>query len=242
MTEHPLWLPPPASLSLEIGEVHVWRVPLEQPQDVQNELLRTLNDEERDRASRFYFEKHQRRFVVARGFLRLLIGRYLETAPEALSFSYGDYGKPTLDVSSSLRFNVSHSHELALYAFTHHVEIGVDVEYIRQNFATEEIARRFFSRAEVETFASLPAEERVSAFFRCWTRKEAYIKATGRGLSQPLDEFDVTLAPDEPPALLRVGPSWSLFHLEVGEGYAGALACGGAIHELRMFESAPSCD
>jgi 4'-phosphopantetheinyl transferase len=119
------------------------------------------------------------------------------------------------------------------------MELGVDVEHVRADFASEDIARRFFSRAEVEVFNALPREEQVAAFFRCWTRKEAYIKAIGKGLSQPLDSFDVTLAPDVEPTLLRTenddASRWLLTDIDAGEGYAGALVVERPVAEVRFF-------
>jgi 4'-phosphopantetheinyl transferase len=237
--ESSVWTEPPQSPSLETGAVHVWRVGLDQPDDKLDRFRRTLEPDELDRASRFHFEKHRRHFILARGFLRVVIGRYLEMQPEALRFSYGAYGKPALASEHVLRFNLSHSHEVALLAIALDAELGVDVEHIRADFASEEIARRFFSRAEVDVFNALPKEEQVAAFFRCWTRKEAYIKAIGKGLSQALDAFDVTLAPGVQAALLRAeednAERWWLSDVEVGEGYAGALAVERPVAEVRFF-------
>lgn len=238
-----MWSTPPASLSLSSGEVHVWRARLEQSSEIQERLWRTLDDDERARASRFHFEKHRRRFVVARGFLRTLLGGYLRVEPEAACFAYGPYGKPLLAGEqgfSGLSFNASHSHESAVFAFAHEREIGVDVEYVKNDFAGEEIARRFFSANEVRQLMALPAEERAAAFFRCWTRKEAYIKALGSGLSHPLDQFDVSL--HEPAALVSDRKDaeatfrWSMFNLEFVEAYAGALVVAGRELTLRTFE------
>ena len=237
--ENSTWATPPQSPSLETGTVHVWRISLDQPNDSLDRFQRTLEPDELNRASRFHFEKHRRHFIVARGFLRSVVAPYLEMQPESLRFSYGPYGKPVLASEHALRFNLSHSHEVALLAVALDAELGVDVEHIRADFASEEIAQRFFSRAEVEVFNSLPKEERVVAFFRCWTRKEAYIKAIGKGLSQALDAFDVTLAPDIQPALLRAedddASRWSLSDVDVGEGYAGALAVERPVAEVRFF-------
>lgn len=225
----------------------MWRIRLEQPAEAQQRFLHTLNAEERARASRFHFEKHRRQFVVGRGALRTLLARYLETTPEAVRFSYGPYGKPVLDGehrNSPLHFNASHSGELALYAFVQDYDVGIDVEYLNRDFASEEIAQRFFSAYEVRMLNALPATEKAAAFFRCWTRKEAYIKAIGSGLSHPLDTFDVTLAPNEPAALLRVQRDpesvrrWSMFDLDVGHGYAAALAVDGPVQRLHKFELA----
>jgi len=233
------WTEPPRSPSLETGAVHVWRIALDQEDDPLERFRGTLEPHELERAGRFHFERHRRHFIVARGFLRSVVARYLETQPEALRFSYGEYGKPALETEPVLRFNLSHSNEVALLAVTLDAELGVDVEHIRADFASEDIARRFFSRAEVAVFNALPQDERVAAFFRCWTRKEAYIKAIGKGLSQALDEFDVTLAPGIAPALLRAedddASRWWMSDIEVGEGYAGALAVERPVAEVRFF-------
>ena len=237
--ETSIWSSPPsssASLLLLADEVHVWRLTLDLPSKDFRELLET---DEIARANRFYFETHRNHFIVARGFLRLLLGHYLQTDPKQLRFSYGAWGKPALIGESRLRFNMSHSHGVALYAVTEGREIGVDVEHIRADFASDDIARRFFSGCEFGALRELPAEDRVAGFFRCWTRKEAYIKATGRGLSQPLDGFDVTLAPDENVALLRTEDGsherWQLVDIAVGVEYAGALAVEKPVLKIRYL-------
>ena len=230
------WPEPPDSLSLEAGQVHVWRISLEQEDALLARFRRTLAPEELDRAGRFRFERLQRYYVAGRGFLRDVLARYLSVKPEDLRFSYNAYGKPSLAGEESLQFNMSHSHEIGLMAVTRDAAVGIDVEHIRADFASDEIARRFFSRVEVETFNSLAKEEQVAAFFRCWTRKEAYIKAIGKGLSQPLDGFDVTLAPAEPAELLRPGDEdtaiWSVSDIDVGSDYASALMVEGTPSQI----------
>jgi 4'-phosphopantetheinyl transferase len=227
---------------LATGDVHVWRVELNQPEPLLEKFRETLEEQELDRASRFHFEKHRRHFTAGRGVLRQLLSQYLGTKPEQLRLSYGAYGKPALNgehKDSRLRFNMSHSHEVALFAFAEDRELGVDVEHIRTDFASEEVARRFFSRREVETFNALPRHDQVAAFFKCWTRKEAFIKVIGKGLSQPLDKFDVTLG--QPAALLWVSGDdasrWSLYDLEVGGDYAGALAVEGQVSRIRCWHT-----
>ena len=233
------WTEPPSPLSLDTGTVHVWRIALDQDDYTLDRFRSTLETGELERAGRFHFDKHRRHFIVARGFLRSVVARYLGSQPEALRFEYGAYGKPALGSGHTLRFNLSHSNEVALLAVALDAEIGVDVEHIRADFASEDIARRYFSRTEVEVFNALPPEERVAAFFRCWTRKEAYIKAIGKGFSQALDAFDVTLAPGIAPALLRAehddASRWLLTDVEVGEGYAGALIVERPVAEVRFF-------
>lgn len=240
-SETSIWSTPPASLSLLEEEVHVWRLTLDRPVQTFRELLQP---DEIARADRFYFEKDRKHFAVARGFLRVLLGRYLQTAPRSLRFTYGAWGKPSLGAEFRgvpLRFNMSHSHGLALYAVTEEREIGVDVEYMRPDFATDEIARRFFSAFEFGLLCELPDHDRVAGFFRCWTRKEAYIKATGRGMSQPLDGFDVTLGSGEDVALLRNEDAsharWRLVDVPVGGDYAGAVAVEQPVSKIRYWDA-----
>ena len=239
MAEASQWSEPPGSLSLAAGEVHVWRLALDQPERVLAEFRSTLEANELERAGRFHFEKHRNHFVVGRGGLRHVLARYVDMRPEEFRFSYGDHGKPAL-ANGDLRFNMSHSHGVALFAVALDRELGVDVEHVRADFATADIAERFFSRGEVETFNALQKEEQVAAFFRCWTRKEAYIKAIGRGLSEPLDAFDVTLAPGEVTALLRAERGdvarWAMFNIEVGSDYAGALAAEAPISNILYWQ------
>ena len=160
-------------------------------------------------------------------------GRYLNLAPQDVRFSYTEYGKPHLPFDlapSDITFNLTHSHELAMLAVTRARQIGVDLEYVRPDLESESIAERFFARAEVTTLLSQPPPQRTEAFFHCWTRKEAFIKAVGEGLSYPLDQFTDAFTPESPPALLEIRGSakearrWALFDLAPGEGYAGALA------------------
>lgn len=228
------WRAPPAELALGASEVHVWRVSLVQPPASLERLARTLSDDERDRAARFYFERDRAAFTVARGALRTLAGRYLARPPEALAFGYRARGKPylTMPPGGALRFNVSHSGELALVAFTHGREIGVDIERRRPLDDLRSLARTSFSAREYATLCSLPPRDHASAFFACWSRKEAFIKATGEGVSQ-LGDFDVSVGPDEPARLLRVDgepagqPRWSLQDLPAIPGYAAALVVEG---------------
>jgi len=231
----PAWCAPPATLELGSNEVHVWRATLDQTPSQHLSFLHNLSADEATRAERFHFEKDREHFIVARGVLRAILGGYLNRSPKSLSFCYGAKGKPALGGEfdgDAIRFNVSHSHGLALYAVTRGRDVGVDLERIRSDVAVAEIAERFFSRREVAMLRTLPTEVQREAFFRCWTRKEAYIKALGEGLSLPLDQFDVSLAPGEPAELLctRPDPSeasrWSLREIVPAPGYVGAIALG----------------
>ncbi len=220
-----------SDLSLPSDEVHVWRVFLNQEDSHLNELAQTLSEDERLKAERFYFQKDRRRFVVTHGILRNILGRYLSVKPNRLEFSYGSHGKPMLGGITdghSLCFNMSHSEGLAVFAFAWGRKIGVDVEYVRPMPDAEEIAEHFFSPRENAALRTVPASKKLEAFFNCWTRKEAFLKAIGDGLSRSLDSFDVSLAPGEPARLLSVegdpqeASRWHLRALAPAHGYVGA--------------------
>ena len=157
-----------------------------------------LAPDETARAARFHFDHLQRRFILSRGALRILLGHYLDIAANRIEFRYGSRGKPSLAAPAGIHFNASHSGDVALFAFTLHCEIGVDVEEMRPISDMREIASRFFCAEESTELMALPADERERAFFLCWTRKEAYLKAVGEGLYAPLNDFCVTLRPGEP--------------------------------------------
>ena len=237
----PPWPSPPQTLVLGLDEIHVWRATLDQaPSQIQS-FLHSLASDEQARAERFYFDRDRDHFIVARGVLRAILGRYLNQAPENLSFCYGSHGKPALAGKTgrdAIHFSVSHSHGVALYAVSRGREVGVDLEITRTDLAVAEIAERFFSRREIAMLRTLPPELHCQAFFRCWTRKEAYIKARGEGLSLPLDQFDVSLLPGEPAAVLGTqqdpseAPRWSLQELVPAPGFAAALAV--EAHGLRL--------
>jgi 4'-phosphopantetheinyl transferase len=239
------WFAPPERLSLDAGAVHVWRVSLDESPSQLASFRNTLDDGERSRADRFYFSRDRERFIVARGVLRALLGRYLNRSPESLTFTCSIHGKPALASEygeDTIRFNLSHSHRTALYAFTRGRELGVDLEFIRGDLEAEQIAERFFSQSEIVALHALPPALRKYAFFLCWTRKEAYIKARGEGLSMPLDQFDVSLIPGEPAVLLSIEPDpdealrWSLRNLTPGSGYAAALAIRGRDWSLSCWQ------
>jgi 4'-phosphopantetheinyl transferase len=230
------WDPAPARPVATSAEVHVWRVSLDLPTALVERFEQALSDDERMRASRFFFARDRHHFVVARGTLRAILGGYLGLSPGDVAFAYASHGKPAVRGGPDrydLRFNVSHAGGLALVAIALGREVGVDIEQIREDFATEEIAARFFSPAEVAAIRALPVEERCAAFFNCWTRKEAYVKARGEGLLLPLHRFEVSVAPGDPAALLATAddprePSrWALRELTPGPGYAAALAVDG---------------
>src|SRR5579864_4206604 len=233
---------PAANFDLTDRTVHVWPVSTQAPDGVVEQFRSLLAADEIERAARFRFERLQRSFILARGALRVLLGRYLNTEPRDVAFHYGAKGKPTLVAPARLQFNASHSGDLALFAFTLDCEIGVDVEAIRPMPDMEVVAERFFCAEETAELMALPVGQRDDAFFLCWTRKEAYIKATGEGLSTPLDEFRVTLHPDQPAGFVHfardpiAARAWSLHDLKPALRYAGALAYRDAARRLETFK------
>jgi 4'-phosphopantetheinyl transferase len=234
------WQPPPARLDLTPPEIHVWRFALEAPDERRSYLWEILTEEERARARRFYFERHRRRFTIARGILRTVLGRYLDEPPGRIQFAYGIHGKPVLEGGGNLHFNLTHSGDAGLLALTRDQEIGVDLEQVRPRDHLEELARRFFTPPEVAALAALEPAERELAFFQCWTRKEAFIKAGGEGLARPLDSFCVSLG--EPARLLSVdgdpaeAARWSLRSLTPWPGFVACITIRARELDLRCFD------
>lgn len=236
MTE---WAPGPGRPAADAGEVHLWRVSLGRPV---RPLLLSLAADERARAARFHFPRDRRRFIVARGLLRAILGRYLACAPATLRLAYGPQGKPWLAGHPSLTFNLTHAHELALVAVAWERQVGVDLAYVGDRPAEEEaLAARFFAPQEVAALQRVPQAARPHAFLQAWTRKEAYAKARGDGLSRPLNRFAVSLAPEAPPALLWDGDDpdapacWQLLALEPDPAYVAAVAAAGREWQARCW-------
>jgi 4'-phosphopantetheinyl transferase len=223
--------------ALQAGDVHVWYVGLEAGAAGRARMLEVLAADERARAARFVFDRDARRFVVAHAALRGVLGHYVQRPPASLVFTYGPRDKPALAApDGGLTFNLSHSGELAAIAVGWRCAIGVDVEQERPLPDLEDLAARSFAPAERRVLGALPESERHPAFFRCWTRKEAFIKATGLGLAQPLEAFVVTLAPGEPARFLDIEGDpvqlarWTLLALQ-----PPVAACAGAL----VVEGAP---
>jgi 4'-phosphopantetheinyl transferase len=218
--------------ALTPGAVHLWPLRVDAEAWPGIEWSSFLCKDERDRARRFKFAHDAYRYTASRALLRIVLAEYLRLDPRDLVFDYSTNGKPFLSRGGQLRFNLSHSHDAALIGVTLGREIGVDVERIRDDLddlEVEEIARQFFSKAEQSALATLPAIRRRGAFFDCWTRKEAFVKARGDGLSLPLDQFDVSVRPDEPACLVATRPdaneaaAWEAAAVAVEHGYAAAV-------------------
>ena len=223
---------------LSDDDVHVWCIGSEITPVEFAKLLRVLSQDEREKANRFHLEPDRRRAVIGRGYLRLLIGEIVKSPADQLRFAYNEFGKPGLihDQAGSLQFNVSHSGELIMIAIAVGREVGIDVEKIRTGFDVEELAGRFFSDRERGTLASLDAHAKTEAFFRLWTRKEAYLKARGTGLSAPLDQFDLSF-PEPAQPYPGEAQEWTLCSLSVSAGYVAALAARGADWGLKCWSS-----
>lgn len=215
----------------------MWRVGLDAGADA---LAAHLADDEHARAARFRFDRDRRRYVVARGRLREILGRYLDVPPERVSFQYGPQGKPELCPETEdaapghgLTFNLSHAGEHALVVVARGRRVGVDLEPVRALPDADIIAERFFSASEVAAYRALPEAARPAAFFACWTRKEAFVKALGDGLTHPLDTFDVSVAPEAAVPLLRVSGvdaravGWDACDVPLGLDHAAAVAASG---------------
>lgn len=219
-----------ATPELDGSAVHLWSLELAAHPEEIARLGDLLAADERERAARYHFDRHRRRYIVGQGALRVLLGRYASLDPAALSFTYGPRGKPSLVEEPELHFNVSHSHERAVVAVARHGPLGVDIERRRELEDADSIAKRFFSAAEAAAYLEVPAERRLRAFFDCWTRKEAFVKALGEGLFLSLDRFDVSLAPGEPARVLAIDGDperarrWSLAELSLADDFAGSLA------------------
>jgi len=238
------WRAPPA-VPLGATSVHVWRILLRVGDPAA--LLPFLSPDETERAGRFIFERDANAFIVAHAMLRRILADYLGVVPQSLAFVTGPFGKPAISDSSDaggLEFNLSHSGDLALVAVSRDSPWGVDIERLDQRIEHLELAEQFFSPAERVVLRSLPAEgARTQGFFNAWTRKEAYLKATGHGITRGLHHFDVTLAPSEPAALLadRLDPlavqRWRMAALSPGAGYAAAVVVASDVDEIAIYDA-----
>jgi len=229
MTNSFPWVQAMAPSILDDGEVHVWRGFLDISPEAMQRIAVTLNAAEKERAERFLVPRAGERFVAARGILRQLLGMYLQADPDKVEMRYGPQGKPSLSGThhSKICFSVSHSQEMGLFAFANGHEVGVDIEAIKPDFAGMQIASHFFSEEEIAGLAKLPPKIANEAFFGCWTRKEAYVKARGQGLSMPLRSFTVKFADGEQVLLDEGGAPWSCYSVEAAPGFAGAVVAAG---------------
>jgi 4'-phosphopantetheinyl transferase len=233
MTQQIIWPLPPPNWASMAPATHVWAVALDATPEALAKLALTLAPAERERAARFRFERDQNRFTVGRGVLRAILSCYLQTEPGELEFSYGSRGKPFLvkhGDGGGLQFNLAHSDGLALIAVTPANCVGVDIERIRPLHDADALVARFFCPSEIADFRNSPAEQKPFAFFNLWTRKEAWLKATGDGIGDLLNRVQVSFLPGEPARLVNLpeggqaSASWTLRHLDVARDFTAALA------------------
>lgn len=224
------WVTPPVQLALPESTIHVWLISLTQPGDVRESLTGLLSSSEQERAARFKFDQHRQRFVVAHAALRSILSQYLKTTPLHLRFVNGLNGKPKLAeefARSDIRFNLSHSFDLALVAVTRGREVGIDVELVKEDYAFDDVAARFFTARELAAFGAMPVHLQRQSFFKCWTSKEAFLKAKGTGLSGKLDEVEITLSNEQRVLVNASVPGWTLSELKPGNNYEAALVIEG---------------
>jgi 4'-phosphopantetheinyl transferase len=226
-------------------DVHVRIACLDRPQSEQSYFESILAKDEIDRANRFHFRKDRQRFVAGRGVLRMLLSSYVGVSSGEILFRYGSHGKPRLsqqDGRAGIQFNLAHSNGTAIYAITRDRPVGVDIESIQADFPVEDVARNFFSVAELAALQALPHTSRTEAFFKCWTRKEAFVKALGDGLSCPLRDFDVSLMPGEPARLLNVGwapeeaSRWCIKDINAVPGFSAAMVFSGSQCQMHVSQ------
>lgn len=228
-------------LALIAKEVHVWLAMLNFSDQELAEFFALLSANEQARALRFHFPKDYQRFVAARGILRKLLGRYVNCKPQAIEFTYGSHGKPMLANDPTIQFNVSHSQNVALYAFSNQYEVGIDIEAKDKLRKVEAIAQRFFSTQESAVIKNLSGDSKAEAFFNGWTRKEAFLKALGKGLSYPLKQVEVTMDPKEPAKFLALDDpdlkidDWSLYDLKPLPEFAAALVVKGTPNKIHTW-------
>lgn len=223
----PVWTP---DVTIAADTVLVVAVDLRSPGAPGISLASCLDATEQERAARLVDDRHRRRFIAAHAALRQVLGACCGRSAETLRFTAGPQGKPALVDAGSWRFNLTHSGDLALIAVTRGREVGVDVERHRPGVAIHDLARRFFAPAEAAAMVALPPDQQEAAFFTCWSRKEAVVKALGTGLHTPLDRFQVEVHPQRPARVLRQPaewPAWTLAHLDLPSGWSGTVAAAG---------------
>lgn len=239
------WQRPPGTVLLSTEYIDIWRVPLDLPSAQIDKYHAVLSGDELERCDKFKSAKRRREFIIGRGALRTLIGQCLKLDPSALNIVYSEHQKPCLPEAvpgAPATFNLTHSHDLALIALTLERDIGIDIEYLRADVDFRKLARRFFSKQEVQSLESCTDARLTAAFFACWTRKEALLKALGKGIAFGLKEFSVSVDPlDREVDLLThwdqaEASRWSILNMKPGPDYAAAVAASGGTFKLRLWD------
>ncbi len=226
---------------LKRDEIHVYSVDFTSVIECLDDFDKILSDEEKNRAARFHFEKDRNNFVLSRGILKSILAHYLQKKPQDIIFQFNDYGKPFLTEVDEMEFNISHSKDKLLLAFSRNISLGIDIEFMNDDFAKGDIAEKFFSPVEVSILNELPNDLKVEGFYNCWTRKEALIKGIGKGLSIPLDSFDVELIPGRIPRIFDMRfdnmekGKWEIINLDLYKDYKSAVALRGKNYDIKIF-------
>jgi 4'-phosphopantetheinyl transferase len=233
-------------MQLEPNVIHVWSTELTITQEQENAKLSLLSGDERERALRFHFPIHRQRYIAARSFLRQILSNYFNTDPTEFIFSYGENEKPHLFIpeNTPFQFNLSHSHEMAVYAFTLDHAIGVDIEKIQPDYNLD-VAQRYFSTRENADMLRLSPQDRIPCFYRIWSRKEAIIKAIGKGLSMPLPSFSVSASNITEVIVLEDNQHFTLAPILIDAGYQSAVATKQSVKKIiywNYFNQAPEMD
>jgi 4'-phosphopantetheinyl transferase len=232
------WITTKDTPALQNSEIHVWRILVTDFIPQLNQYWQLLNTTEQQQAKKFIQIKHQNRFIIIHGILRRIISNYLNINPHNINFTNNEFGKPSLSFHESLNFNISHSNDVALLAFTKNNTIGIDVEFNKKNIEIFEIANKFFTPEEANSINNLPIELQLEHFFTYWTCKEAFIKAIGKGLSYSLKNFNIDIdnlkIHTEDPEYKN--SNWSLLKLDTFPNYSAAIATNGDFNKLRLFD------
>ncbi|WP_282123523.1 4'-phosphopantetheinyl transferase family protein [Algibacter mikhailovii] len=235
------YLSHPINFALATNQLHTWVLYFDVLEEKKTFLKKFLSQDEIIKASKFRFDKDKNCSIITRGALRLLSGMYLNMSPENIIFKYGDYGKPDFEMETELKFNVSHSGNMAIIGFVLNKDIGVDIEKIKYDFEVMDIVDNYFSQLEIESLKKLPVQEHNQGFYRCWTRKESFIKAKSQGLSFALDSFSVSLDSDDKAQLLETHwnpdekESWRLFSFSPDTDYLGGVTVQSTIEQIEYF-------
>ena len=219
------------------GHVVVWMTQVLTAQNAMPFLESCLDAHDRERAARFHFAEDRARYVLGRALVRNILGRYLAQAPETIALTYTDHGQPYFPGDETMRFSITHAHDLVAVALTANAQIGIDIEYVERKLNLNELAGRILSADDFGAFKALPGSEKEAEFFRVWTRKEAYLKARGEGISEGLQKISVSFGPDEVTSLAdtrdeSTAQKWRMHKLSLPAEYMGALACDDAAKRI----------
>ena len=242
------WRNPTYPLDLPKGAIHLWKLKLNNGDVPLERYQAWLSADEQERAESFSYEEGRQKFIVSQAGLRFLIGQYQGNRPESVIFTYNPYGKPEINAlrrGKSLQFNLTHSGDLALYAFAREARVGIDLELLSRRIEVKRMAPRVLSAAELESFNSLPENQQKEAYLLAWTQKEAYLKAIGTGLTREGMKITVDISPETHPAAEGKGLTlparafpiepWQLFAFSPEAGAIGALAVESSPSEISGY-------